>query len=417
MKRPTGILLITLFLAMISGSAMAQHDTYLFKTLEGRAVLSRTGGSTWLALSQVQPVEIKPGDMVNVEGNGRGELLFPDGTVARLKNNAMVTLQRYGLNLRLGYVWLTVRRSSDIFKVVTPLGSCSVLGTSFDVDVDRFGKTQIRVFSGIVAVRAEADSRNRQLVLQPGMRTVVTNKDKVADKPDKFSHSTIEPALISEWSSRIFAPSSSALPTAVMPATTSSPTRTQQPKLQNIEPPPPGPNQLLSKGSVETGLPPIRPEIEGDKVDLPPVYEVIEGMEPGKGAKTIIIARQRSEFLEMLRRQQLERESVIGGRFEKEDEMRRDQHGSDLGEFYRPISTVFDNESLDREYYTLRNRILRVQSQIRQTELAISTLINQGIGTSAQRRKISLLQAELVDSQSEQRVLSNRLRDLQAKKR
>ena len=157
MKRHSGILLITVLTLITCGSAQAQHDKYFFRTLEGRAVLSRTGGSTWLALSQVQPVEIKPGDMVNVEGNGRGELLFPDGTVARLKNNAMVTLLRYGLNMRHGYIWLTVRRSSDIFKVVTPLGSCSVLGTSFDVDVDRFGKTHVRVFSGIVAVRAEAD--------------------------------------------------------------------------------------------------------------------------------------------------------------------------------------------------------------------------------------------------------------------
>ncbi|MBU1108071.1 MAG: FecR family protein [Candidatus Riflebacteria bacterium] len=417
MTRQTGILLITFFLVMINGSAIAQHDTYFFRTLEGRAVLSRTGGSTWLALSQVQPVEIKPGDMVNVEGNGRGELLFPDGTVARLKNNAMVTLQRYGLNLRLGYVWLTVRRSSDIFKVVTPLGSCSVLGTSFDVDVDRFGKTQVRVFSGIVAVRAEADTRNRQLVLQPGMRTVVVDKSKVADKPDKFSHSTIEPALISEWSSRTFAPAATTLPAAITTPARSAPFRPQRPQLQQIEPPPSGPNQPLPRVSVESALPPIRPEIEGGQIDLPPVYEIVDGIKPGEGGKTRIIARQRSEFLEMLRRQQLERESVIGGRFEEEGEMRHDQHGSELGQYHRPVSTVTDNESLDREYYTLRNRILRVQSQIRQTELAISTLINQGVGTTAQRRKISSLQAEHVDLQSEQRVLSNRLRDLQAKKR
>lgn len=413
MKRHSGILLITVLTLITCGSAQAQHDKYFFRTLEGRAVLSRTGGSTWLALSQVQPVEIKPGDMVNVEGNGRGELLFPDGTVARLKNNAMVTLLRYGLNMRHGYIWLTVRRSSDIFKVVTPLGSCSVLGTSFDVDVDRFGKTHVRVFSGIVAVRAEADTRNRQLVLQPGMRTTVTEKTKVADHPDKFSHSTIEPALISEWSSRAFAPqSAAALPTAIIaPSAIEAPARPQAPTI-NIEPPPPGPGHAPT-----TSLPPIRPEIEGGQTDLPPVYEVVEGLEPEKGSRTGIIARQRSAFLDMLRKQQLERDSVIGGRFEEEEEMRRDQHASELGQYHRPVSTVTDNESLDREYYSLRNRILRVQSQIRQTELDISTLINQGVGTSAQRRKVSSLQSVLVDLQTEQRVLTSRLRDLQTKKR
>ncbi|KAF1082396.1 MAG: hypothetical protein GQF41_1117 [Candidatus Rifleibacterium amylolyticum] len=413
MKRQTGILLITVLMLMICGIAQAQHDKYFFRTLEGRAVLSRTGGSTWLALSQVQPVEIRPGDMVSVEGNGRGELLFPDGSVARLKNNAMVTLLRYGLNMRHGYIWMTVRRSSDIFRVVTPLGSCSVLGTSFDVDVDRFGKTHVRVFSGIVAVRAEADSRNRQLVLQPGMRTTVTDKTKVADYPDKFSHSTIEPALISEWSSRAFAPQTSAgMPTATMsPATLEAPAQSQAPTIK-IEPPPPGPGHAAT-----TGLPPIRPEIEGAQTDLPPVYEVIEGLEPDKSSRKGIIARQRSAFLDMLRKQQLERDSVIGGRFEEEEEMRRDQHATELGHYHRPVSTVSDNESLDREYYNLRNRVLRVQSQIRQTELEISTLINQGVGTSAQRRKVASLQGALVELQTEQRVLTHRLHDLQTKKR
>ncbi|MDD3148843.1 MAG: FecR family protein, partial [Candidatus Riflebacteria bacterium] len=144
-----------------TNAAEAQHDKYFFTTLAGRAVISRTSGSTWLALQQAQPVELKPGDMVNVEGDGRGELRFPDGTTARLKNNAMLTIMRYGINQRLGNIWLNVRRGSDIFKVVTPLGSCSVLGTSFDVYVDRFGKSAVRVFSGLVAVRAADDSRNR----------------------------------------------------------------------------------------------------------------------------------------------------------------------------------------------------------------------------------------------------------------
>jgi hypothetical protein len=416
MTRQTGTLLMTLLLVMISGHAMAQHDKYLFRTLEGRAVLSRTGGSNWLALSQAHPVEVKPGDMVNVEGNGRGELLFPDGTVARIKNNAMVTLLRYGINLRLGYVWLTVRRSSDIFKVVTPLGSCSVLGTSFDVDVDRFGKTQVRVFSGIVAVRAEADSRNRQLVLQPGMRTSVVDKSRVADQPDRFSHATLEPALVSEWSARTFAPAATTSSgEALAPAITS--TGHHQPQLQQIVPPPPGPHHQSARVVSETGLPPIRPEIDGAGIELPPVFEVIDGLAPDSDGKTRIIARQRSGFLEMLRRQQFERESVIGGRFEAKDEMRRDQHGSEIGQYHRPVSTVTDHESLDREYYNLRNRILRVQSKIRQTELQIGSLINPGGGTPASRRRISSLQAELVDLHSEQRVLSSRLRDLQTKKR
>lgn len=403
MKIRISMILLMILFALVSINAEAQHDKYFFRTIEGRAVLSRTGGSTWLALQQVQPIELKPGDIVNVEGDGRGELTFPDGTLVRMKNNAMVTLMRYGINLRLGNVWLNVRRSSDMFKVITPLGSCSVLGTSFDVDVDRFGKTLVRVFSGIVAVRAVADARNRQLVLQPGMRTMVSDNSKVADKPEKFQGSTIETSLISEWESRSMVNQSSPSEFKLIGRSQATPPAMQPAAPAIIMPPP--------------ALPPIRPEIQTGQMDLPPVNEIVEGIKPviAEG-KTVIIARQRSDFLEMLRQQKLARDSVIGGRFEPEDEMRKEQHGSELGQNNRLTFNIRDDASLSREYYNLRNRLLRVQSQIRQTELQVAAMVAQNISTSAQRRKISSSQALLLDLQGEHRTLVTRLRDIQTKK-
>lgn len=447
MRRYLGILLLLISCLLVAKSAEAQHDKYYFNNLIGRAVISRTAGSTWLVLQQAQPVELKPGDMVNVEGNGRGELRFPDGTIARLKNNAMVTVMRFGINLRLGNVWLTVRRSSDIFKVISPLGSCSVLGTSFDVDVDRFGKTHVRVFSGLVAIRASADARNRQLVLQPGMRTTITDNSKVADKPDKFQGSTIETSLVSEWEARKFVDQSTppalqpALPPALQPALPPAMQPAVQPEASQLppvvktrttpakpiippairpitmEPPPIGPIGN-SPGPVSSSLPPIRPELESDLI-LPPVNDVIQGVNLASetNGQIKIIARQRSEFLEMLRQQQLARDSVIGNSFPEKDAMIKDQHGSELGQYYRSSNNIYDNNSLDREYSLLRNRMLRVQSQIRQTELEMNALIKENIATPSQRRKISSSQALLLDLHSEQRLLSNRLRDIQTKKR
>lgn len=397
------ILALLVAFALVGAAAEAQHSRYFFKTIDGRAVLSRTSGSTWLALQVAQPVEVKPGDMINVEGTGRGELSFPDGTMVRIKNNAMVTLMRYGINLRLGYAWMNVRRSSDMFKVITPLGSCSVLGTSFDVDVDRFGKTRVQVFRGIVAVRAANDSRNRQLVLQAGMRTVIADNTKVADNPDKFQASSSETTIISEWESRTM--SAPAAEGAYRPIGRS---QVVKPDAKPVTPP---------AVQMETGLPPIRPELPTGQIELPPVNEVVEGIVPEKAERTQIIVRQRSEFLEKLRQQELERDSVIGGRFEAADAMKKDQHNTEIGQNHRLTFNIDDNASLSREYYNLRNRILRVQSQIRQTELEMVSLVNQKIATSAQRRKISSLQAQLLDLQAEHRALSYRLRDIQVEKR
>ncbi len=435
MQSTTKSLICLLILLLSTVTANAQHDKYFFTTLNGRAVISRTSGSTWLALQKAQPVELKPGDMVNVEGDGRGELRFPDGTIVRMKNNAMITIMRYGIDQRLGYVWLNVRRSSDIFKVVTPLGSCSVLGTSFDVDVDRFGKTKVRVFSGLVAVRATDDSRNRQLVLQPGMRTTLSDKTKVADKPEKFQHSTIAAQLTSEWEPRNFAAESTPpalqpamepdLPPALQPAVQSPakdvkmPKKTiisQPPTAQAVVPPPPGP---ITAGNVpvDSALPPIRPELQSNVV-LPSAGDVIQGIEPAPGSSNeniIIIARQRSEFLEMLRQQQIARDSTIGSTFENKEKMAQEGHGQELGQENRLPNNFAGDE--DREYLLLRNRLLRVQSEIRQKELEIGTLIRDSVATPAYQRKISTAQAQLVELHSVQRVLANRLRDVQTKKR
>ena len=191
--------LLAIFFTFINVYCLAQHGKYFYYPLSGRSVLSRTQGSNWLALQNTQPVEITPGDMINVEGNGKGEIHYPDGSVLRLKNGAMTTIQRYGVYLRFGYLWLTIRKSTDTFRVTTPLGTCAVLGTNFDVNVDRFGKTQVRVFEGIVAVRAGESAKSRQLVLQAGMQTRITDNTKVANKPDKFNSNSIFKTLTTEW--------------------------------------------------------------------------------------------------------------------------------------------------------------------------------------------------------------------------
>ncbi|MEW6708328.1 MAG: FecR family protein [Candidatus Riflebacteria bacterium] len=378
-------LIAVLTMLMISGIVSAQHDKFLFKTIEGRAVLSRTGGSTWLALQSAQPVEVRPGDLINVEGSGRGEVFYPDGTIVRLKNNAMITLMRSGIQLKLGNVWLKVRRRSDMFKVFTPLGSCTVLGTSFDVNVDRYGHTDIRVFSGIVAVRAAEDQRNRQLVLQNGMQTRLTQKDKIAESPERFQSSTIEATLISEWESRD-------LPAA--------------PK-------------LLAEPAQK--LPPIRPEIETEPLTLPPVEQVISGefhQEKTVAARNpIILARQRSAFLDHLRQQTLQKDSVIGGRFEDKEEMHKDGHNRELGQHFRPANLIRNRNDLDREYANTRNRILRVQSQMRQKELEMNSLIVKSSGSSVQQRAVASLQSELLGLREEHRALVQKQRDLENLKR
>ncbi len=398
--RLTFFIILLLTIAQLS---YAQHNKYYFYHFTGRAVLSRTQGATWLSLQPAQPVELHPGDIINVEGSGKGEIVFPDGTSVRMKNNAMVTLSRYGINLRFGYVWLNVRRSGDVFKVTTPMGSCSVLGTSFDVDVDKYGKTKVRVFQGIVAVRASDSKKNKQLVLQTGMQTLLADSSKVADKPDKFQHQGVEAALKSEWEQRSvygFTPGKSK-------------TKTLAEELADKRS-----NSAPVITTDNTGLPQIKTESDVE-MEFKPIEKIIDNKPPNivEDGKIKIIARQRSEFAEMLRQQQLERDSVIGFSIPEKADMMKEGHAVSFGERSKSQSSITDHASLEREYSQIRNRLLRVQSLIRQTEMELGSLCSINDNSTGNKLKISYAQRKLSDLRAENRVLTSKLHELQHKKR
>ena len=66
---------LTIFLLVfLASTSYGQHNKYFFYHFSGRAVLSRTQGATWLTLQPGQPTELHPGDFINVEGNGKGEI-------------------------------------------------------------------------------------------------------------------------------------------------------------------------------------------------------------------------------------------------------------------------------------------------------------------------------------------------------
>ena len=395
--------LLIILLLTIAQLSYAQHNKYYFYHFTGRAVLSRTQGATWLTLQPAQPVELHPGDIINVEGSGKGEIVFPDGTSVRMKNNAMVTLSRYGINLRFGYVWLNVRRSGDVFKVTTPMGSCSVLGTSFDVDVDKYGKTKVRVFQGIVAVRASDSKQNKQLVLQTGMQTLLADSSKVADKPDKFQPQGIEAAMKSEWEQRsVF---------GFTPGKTKNKTLAEElAEKRNTSAP------IITMDN--SGLPEIKTDSQID-MEFKPIEKIIEN-EPNsftEDGKIKILARQRSEFAEMLRQQQLERDSVIGFSIPEKSNMMKEGHAVSFGERSKPPSSITDHVSLEKEYSQIRNRLLRVQSMIRQTELELGSLCSTNDNSAGNKLKISYAQRKLSDLRAENRVLTSKLHELQHKKR
>lgn len=201
----------------VFGAAAA--DVMTFQLLCGRAALSRNGGSTWLDLGP-EPIAVRIQDMLRSEGDARAELKFPDGSLMRIRSNTRLTLLKGGVQLQVGECWFNLKKQPGIFQVMTPSTLCGVLGTTFDVSVDRFGRTQVRVFDGIVSAKAHGDSRNRQLVLQRGMMTSVINREHTGDQIRRFDASGEDTRIQSEWKNIIpmkFGPGRPEMPQGLPP--------------------------------------------------------------------------------------------------------------------------------------------------------------------------------------------------------
>lgn len=173
-------------------------ETMTFQLLRGRAALSRNGGSTWLDLGP-EPIAVRFQDMLRSEGDARAELTYPDGSLLRIRSNTRITLLKTGVQLQVGECWFALKKQPGTFQVTTPTTHCGVLGTTFDVAADRFGRTRVRTFEGIVSVKAHGDARNRQLVLQRGMMTVVNDREHTGDVVKRFDPAGEDARIRSEW--------------------------------------------------------------------------------------------------------------------------------------------------------------------------------------------------------------------------
>ncbi|MBF0501677.1 MAG: FecR domain-containing protein [Candidatus Riflebacteria bacterium] len=176
----------------------AQENEILFTLLRGRAALLRATGGTWLDLGP-QPIAVKFGNSLRTDAESRGELKFPDGSLFRLKSNTVLTILNGGAQLQVGETWFQLKKQMRAFQIVTPTAVCIVMGTTLDVNVDRFGKTLVRVFEGMVSVKANQDSRRRQVVLQKGMATTVKDRTVTENRIEKFDLRQTEQRANEEW--------------------------------------------------------------------------------------------------------------------------------------------------------------------------------------------------------------------------
>jgi len=214
------------------------------------------------------------------------------------------------------------------------------------------------------------------------MKTTLINKSRVASKPDKFQNIPIETKLKTEWETRKFK------------------------KEQKI---------IFGKD-----LPPLLPELDiKPQILTKPFFSNKKKYikKPKANNKIQILVRQRSKFQEMLRQQTLKKDSVIGGRFEEKKTMIERGHGSELGQYHKTEKVIRNDTDLRTEYFQYRNRLLRTQSLIRQSNMERETLIKRNSSSATVLRQIESLQRDLTRLKKEHRQLLLLLRNIQIRKR
>ncbi len=364
MQKPFPVIVILLCLAV--ATAAAAEDGITFQLLRGRAALSRTNGGTWLELGP-EPVAVQIQDMLRTEGETRGELKFPDGSLFRVKSNSLLTLLPDGLQLQVGESWFNLRKQGRTFQVITPTTVCGVLGTTFDVTVDKYGRTQVRVFEGLVGVRARDDQRRRQIVLQRGMQTSVRDRGYTGDQVQKFDPGALENELKKQWEG----------------------------------------GTGLKVGPERPGLPPIRPSLPGkirplgpDGQPLPP--EPPPGQPRPDSGPQIRDIRDRMNFFEDLRQQRVREREALAGQglpapaagdqlwkqpypglpFGADGKpvsppMLREGHGRPFGQATAAPTGAQDERMLRERILETQNQLVRVQEEIRQLEGELPPLLKR----------------------------------------
>ncbi len=115
---------------------------------------------------------VYPGDVVITSANGRVEIIVNRETVVRLKENTRLTVEAFRptdspsgktkMGFTLGSVWAKMKRFRDKvsrFDLELPTAIAGVHGTVYSASIEKDSSSEVKVYSGEVAVKNNPQSR------------------------------------------------------------------------------------------------------------------------------------------------------------------------------------------------------------------------------------------------------------------
>lgn len=162
---------LLLALLMIASVGMAEEPVLQpldvkLSILSGQVKLTRVGKTLSDVYSQGFP--LFAGDILETLRESKGELVYSDGTVMRLKSLTKVEVQATALKVFKGQSWFKFAKRGSEFVIETPSLVAGIRGTIFDIAVTSRGKSVLSVMEGKVAVKGKS---GKEILISAGKAT------------------------------------------------------------------------------------------------------------------------------------------------------------------------------------------------------------------------------------------------------
>jgi hypothetical protein len=157
--------LASIFALVFAAASAAHADPTRIAALAGTVEIQGETEGKWVAA--VVGAEVPEGGAVRTSGDGRAELLYPDGTHVWMKENSSVTIEtQRSLLSRLSVAWGSIKAriphlsSNRRMEFKTSTAVAAVRGTELVITQDKGGKYDLNVLFGNVDLRLTGIPKN-----------------------------------------------------------------------------------------------------------------------------------------------------------------------------------------------------------------------------------------------------------------
>lgn len=166
--------------ALVTGGLLSPEPVATIVEARGLVVAGES-----IAAEDAGGLSIHEGEYLTTDSSGLAEIDLHSGGKLRLFPGTRGHLEEGGrlVLMEQGRVWCQVDASSSPFVVRTPGGSAKVLGTSFVVEHDADGQTEVRVLEGRVEVTDAAEMGRVEVTA--GRRTTIA-RGETPTEPSRY---------------------------------------------------------------------------------------------------------------------------------------------------------------------------------------------------------------------------------------